>query len=137
MKPSITESRILEPHDQAAGILYCIARRLWERGFSSDPNGWEGKSSEAYLHWAMLRNVADHFMRAKTTRIGAVRIANFCCALNFAHAFDRAHTVRQLLPLATCACETARLVRELAVVRGETLHIPNTVESPIAGAVRG
>jgi hypothetical protein len=132
---SITEAPTLAAHDQAAGILYCIARRLFNAAKLGDPAGWESGQRDACRHWAMIRNVGDHFMRWRTVRIGSVRIGGFCEALNFAHTIEHSGAL-PLLAVGECPCLTAKYIRELAAVRGEVLYLRRANEAEPMGAAR-
>lgn len=104
-------------HDQAAGILYIIARRLFANAGLDDKRK---HGDEAFQQWRELRTLADYFMLQKSTWIPPNRRETAPTALNFAHALEHVRWDRGILhPIEQCTCPAAALIRELASVRNQ------------------
>jgi hypothetical protein len=108
---------LLPLHDQAAGILYCIGRQLFQNAGLDDKRR---HGDEAFKQWRELRTLADYFMLQKSTWIPPNRRETAPVALNFAHALEHVRWDRgEVYPVERCTCPAAKLIRELAAVRNK------------------
>ena len=117
MNPVEIQKLSIPAHDQAAGVILCIASRLFK---SADLAHATPHNNEAFKAWRTLRSVADHFIVRRTLWIPPQSEDSVAQALNLAHSREHARwELGAVAPIERCRCVTAVYIRELAKIRGE------------------